>query len=112
MRAIAAHDTPKGTRMMWKANVKAIWARAHGTGSTAASIEAPLNTGSPRRPSVRAGVGFHVVDPTRGRHERRHPDRMKSARAQSTRTRASAQDPAVALWPSWPGLRRWGTDWA
>ena len=30
-----AHDTPSGTRMMWKASVNAICARAHGTGSTA-----------------------------------------------------------------------------
>ena len=35
--AMAAHDTPRGTRMMWAASVKAIWARAHGTGSTASS---------------------------------------------------------------------------
>ena len=32
-----AHDTPSGTRMMWKASVNAICARAHGTGLTARS---------------------------------------------------------------------------
>jgi hypothetical protein len=32
-----AHETPNGTRMMWNAKVNAIWARAHGTGSTASS---------------------------------------------------------------------------
>src|SRR3954451_7209570 len=30
-----AHDTPRGTRMMWHASVNAIWTRAHGTGLTA-----------------------------------------------------------------------------
>src|SRR5687768_11626528 len=29
-----AHDTPSGTKMMWKASVNAICARAHGTGFT------------------------------------------------------------------------------
>ena len=29
-----AHETPSGTRMMWKASVNAICARAQGTGST------------------------------------------------------------------------------
>ena len=33
-----AHDTPSGTRMMWLASVNAIWARAHGTGSTASIL--------------------------------------------------------------------------
>src|SRR5262245_9143065 len=32
-----AQDTPRGTRMMWLASVNAIWARAHGTGSTAST---------------------------------------------------------------------------
>src|SRR4051812_4079572 len=32
-----AHETPSGTRMMWKPRVNAIWDRAHGTGSTAAN---------------------------------------------------------------------------
>src|SRR5215216_5888383 len=36
-----AHETPSGTRMMWKARVNAICARAHGTGSTAATSTAP-----------------------------------------------------------------------
>src|SRR5690242_3985780 len=36
-----AHDTPSGTRMMWKASVKAIWDRAHGTGFTAATVTRP-----------------------------------------------------------------------
>jgi hypothetical protein len=35
MRAMAAHDTPSGTRMMWNARVNAICDRAQGTGSTA-----------------------------------------------------------------------------
>ena len=33
-----AHDTPSGTRMMWKASVKAIWDLAHGTGFTASTV--------------------------------------------------------------------------
>src|SRR3954447_14634344 len=32
-----AHDTPRGTRMMWNPSVNAIWARAQGTGSTAST---------------------------------------------------------------------------
>src|SRR3954470_21337932 len=40
INAIAAQDTPRGTRMMWNASVKAIWARAQGTGSTAVSAGA------------------------------------------------------------------------
>ena len=36
-RVMKAHDTPSGTRMMWDASVNAIWARAHGTGSTAST---------------------------------------------------------------------------
>ena len=35
-----AHDTPSGTRMMWKPRVNAICERAHGTGSTASTIMA------------------------------------------------------------------------
>jgi len=37
-----AHETPSGTRMMWKARVNAICERAHGTGFTAAAALARL----------------------------------------------------------------------
>jgi hypothetical protein len=34
INVMKAQDTPSGTRMMWKARVKAICARAQGTGFT------------------------------------------------------------------------------
>jgi hypothetical protein len=37
IKVMKAHETPSGTRMMWKASVKAICDLAQGTGSTAAT---------------------------------------------------------------------------
>jgi hypothetical protein len=34
IKVMKAHETPSGTKMMWKASVNAICARAHGTGLT------------------------------------------------------------------------------
>src|SRR5689334_14645338 len=49
MRVMHIHDTPSGTRMICEPSVKAICARAHGTGSTASIAatcgpELPLHT--------------------------------------------------------------------
>ncbi len=71
MSVMTAHDTPSGTRMMWKASVNAICDRAHGTGSIAVGIEAAVAKTSSTvmaahrlsRGSVVCDVGFHT-----GRH--------------------------------------------
>jgi hypothetical protein len=41
MSVMHIHETPSGTRMMCDASVNAIWARAHGTGSTARIVGTP-----------------------------------------------------------------------
>ena len=53
-----AHDTPSGTRMMWKARVNAICERAHGTGFTAAlTVARPVNAS----PTITAAPSLCVV---------------------------------------------------
>src|SRR3954467_7897167 len=71
---MAAQETPSGTRMMWKASVKAICARAHGTGSTSSGARnAPANTCvtamTTSRPSVQA-LEEVVAHPQRVRDRR------------------------------------------
>src|SRR5680860_12268 len=56
MSVIAAHDTPSGTSTMCTASVKAIWARAQGTGSTAR-----MSTDRSRYASRRAGSRTRVA---------------------------------------------------
>src|ERR1700710_777664 len=60
MRAIAAHDTPSGTRMMWNASVNAICERAHGTGLTASTDSGRSSTRVPHVEILRTGA--HRVD--------------------------------------------------
>src|SRR4051794_26877248 len=63
-----AHDTPRGTRMMWKPRVNAICDRAHGTGSTAMTWAARLmsrTVGSGQSLGLQARV-FGVVDESLG----------------------------------------------
>src|SRR3954468_14100204 len=63
-----AHDTPRGTRMMWKPRVNAICDRAHGTGSTAMTWAARLMSraaGSGQSLGLQACV-FGVVDDALG----------------------------------------------
>ena len=49
MRAMNAHDTPSGTRMMWNASVNAICDRAHGTGFDREQWRSSQHCGQPSR---------------------------------------------------------------
>src|SRR5436190_11039589 len=48
-----AHETPRGTRMMWNPSVNAICERAHGTGSTARMGASVVMIGSALRATPR-----------------------------------------------------------
>src|SRR5206468_860104 len=84
MRVMNAQDTPNGTRMMWKASVKAICERAHGTGSAVAIatttwVAVFTTTWTPpgrtdHRPGVGAGDLPRVSRQVRYRH---HPVRAR-----------------------------------
>ena len=74
MRTIAAHDTPSGTRMMWKPSVNAICERAHGTGFTA-SIARELSTALDAQASSAADQSIdELVSERRGRLRRRRAE--------------------------------------
>jgi hypothetical protein len=52
IKVMNAHDTPSGTKMMWKARVNAICARAHGTGFTWKTAASALSVAVMTSPSL------------------------------------------------------------